>query len=146
MPGADVGRNGLATWLLAHQTTEDWIAATSGAMDAASLQLAAGRPVMAMGGFIGSDPSPTLAQLQALVAEGRLRYVLLSRGQGLGGFLGGSNNRTRDDWVRPTAWRSPTRASAAAAVSGRRCTTAPARGDASVPHDRRSDGGRPDAG
>ena len=102
VPGADVSRDGLATWLLAHQTTEDWIAATSGAMDAASLQLAAGRPVMAMGGFIGSDPSPTLAQLQGLVAEGRLRYVLLGRGQGLGGFLGGSNNRTRDDWVRST--------------------------------------------
>jgi 4-amino-4-deoxy-L-arabinose transferase-like glycosyltransferase len=102
VPGADVGRNGLATWLLAHQTTEDWIAATSGATDAASLQLAAGRPVMAMGGFIGSDPSPTLAQLQALVAEDRLRYVLLPSGRGIGGFLGGSNNRTRDGWVRAT--------------------------------------------
>ena len=102
VPGADVGRNGLATWLLAHQTTEDWIAATSGAMDAASLQLAARRPVMAMGGFIGGDPSPTLAQLQALVAEDRLRYVLLPSGRGIGGFLGGSNNRTRDGWVRAT--------------------------------------------
>ena len=102
VPGADVDRNSLATWLLAHQTTEDWIAATSGATDAAGLQLAAGRPVMAMGGFIGSDPSPTLAQLQALVAGNRLRYVLLPRGQGIGGFLGGSNNRTRDDWVRAT--------------------------------------------
>ena len=100
VPGADVSRNGLATWLLAHRTTEDWIAAASGAMDAASLQLVAGRPVMAMGGFVGSDPSPTQAQVQELVAEGRLRYVLLSRGQGLGAFLGGSNNRSRDEWVR----------------------------------------------
>ncbi len=57
---------------------------------------------MAMGGFIGSDPSPTLLQLQELIAEGRLRYVLLGRDQGLGGFLGGTNVPHRDGWVRAT--------------------------------------------
>jgi hypothetical protein len=100
VPGADVSRNGLATWLLDHHTTQDWIAAATGAMDAASLQLAAGQPVLSMGGFIGSDPSPTAAQLQQLVATGRLRYVLMDRGPGFGAFLGGAASRERDAWVR----------------------------------------------
>jgi hypothetical protein len=43
---------------------------------------------MAMGGFSGSDPAPSLAQLQALVASGELRYVLIGGG-GPGGPGGG---------------------------------------------------------
>jgi hypothetical protein len=40
-----------------------------------------------MGGFNGSDHTPTLAQLQAYVASGQLRYVYLGGGGpgGLGG-------------------------------------------------------------
>ncbi|MFC5137407.1 ArnT family glycosyltransferase [Actinomycetospora rhizophila] len=53
-----------------------WAAATTGAQSAASLQLASGVPVMAMGGFMGSDPAPTLAQFQAAVASGEVRYYV----------------------------------------------------------------------
>ena len=35
---------------------------------------------MAMGGFSGTDPTPTLAQLQAFVSSGQLRFVLLGSG------------------------------------------------------------------
>ena len=42
---------------------------------------------MAIGGFNGSDPSPTLAQFEQLVAQGKVRFVLVSS-QG-GGFRGG---------------------------------------------------------
>ena len=100
VPGADVRQNGLATWLLDHRTIQDWIVATTGAMDAASLQLAAGQPVLSMGGFIGSDPSPSAAQLAQLVAAGRLRYVLLGGGGGSGGRMGGTAAGERQDWVR----------------------------------------------
>ncbi len=55
-----------------------------------------------MGGFIGSDPSPTAAQLEQLVAAGRLRYVLLGGGGGFGGLMGGAAARERQDWVRST--------------------------------------------
>ena len=62
-----------------------WAAATSGAQSAASLQLAAGVPVMAMGGFMGSDPAPTLAEFQADVASGQVRYYVEGGGPGGGG-------------------------------------------------------------
>ena len=40
---------------------------------------------MAMGGFTGSDPAPTLDQLKAYIASGRLQYVLAGGGNGGGG-------------------------------------------------------------
>jgi 4-amino-4-deoxy-L-arabinose transferase-like glycosyltransferase len=53
-----------------------WIAATVGSQRAAGFQLATGRPVMPVGGFNGSDPSPTLAQFQQLVADGRIHFFI----------------------------------------------------------------------
>ena len=40
---------------------------------------------MAIGGFNGSDPSPTLAEFQADVAAGKVHYFLGSGGGGFGG-------------------------------------------------------------
>ncbi|MDD7942536.1 glycosyltransferase family 39 protein [Actinomycetospora lutea] len=65
-----------------------WAAATTGAQSAASLQLAGGVPVMAMGGFMGSDPAPTLAQFRAAVASGEVRYYVEGGGPGRGGTPG----------------------------------------------------------
>ncbi|MFD3646523.1 ArnT family glycosyltransferase [Streptomyces cyaneofuscatus] len=65
-----------------------WTAATVGAQNAASYQLATGDPVMAIGGFNGSDPSPTLAQFKKYVAEGKIHYFV-SGGIGGGGMGGG---------------------------------------------------------
>ena len=48
-----------------------WVAAAIGSNSASGYQLATQSPVMAIGGFNGSDPSPTLAQFQQYVAEGR---------------------------------------------------------------------------
>ncbi|WP_116115159.1 ArnT family glycosyltransferase [Amycolatopsis ruanii] len=53
-----------------------WVAATVGSNPAASYQLASGFPVMALGGFNGTDPSPTLEQFQAYVADGRIHYFI----------------------------------------------------------------------
>jgi 4-amino-4-deoxy-L-arabinose transferase-like glycosyltransferase len=61
-----------------------WVAAAVGANNAAGYQLATEDPVMAIGGFNGSDPSPTLAQFQQYVAEGKIHYFI-------GGTLGQSN-------------------------------------------------------
>ena len=62
---------------------------------------------MAMGGFMGTDPAPTLVQLQADVHDGRLRYVLLggpgggpAAFLGAGGRAGVASARTR--WVADT--------------------------------------------
>ena len=69
-----------------------WVAAAIGSQNAAGLQLATGLPVMAIGGFNGSDPSPTLAQFQSYVAAGQIHYFAGSsgRGGGPGGAAGGS--------------------------------------------------------
>ena len=55
---------------------------------AAGLQLGTGLPVMAVGGFNGSDPYPTLVQFQQYVADGRIHYFLA--GGGFPGQQGGS--------------------------------------------------------
>ncbi|MFI2650073.1 ArnT family glycosyltransferase [Micromonospora fulviviridis] len=65
-----------------------WVAATVGSNNASGYQLATREPVMPVGGFNGSDPSPTVAQFQRYVTEGRIHYFV-----GGGGFRanGGSN-------------------------------------------------------
>ena len=50
---------------------------------------ATGDPVMAIGGFNGSDPSPTLAQFKEYVAQGKIHYFVGGGGFGGGGFGGG---------------------------------------------------------
>jgi 4-amino-4-deoxy-L-arabinose transferase-like glycosyltransferase len=67
-----------------------WVAAAVGSNSAAGFQLATQKPVMPIGGFNGSDPSPTLAQFKALVAAGKIHYFIGGGGfGGLGGGLGG---------------------------------------------------------
>ncbi|SES39536.1 4-amino-4-deoxy-L-arabinose transferase [Streptomyces sp. yr375] len=68
-----------------------WVAAAIGAQNAASYQLATGDAVMAIGGFNGTDPSPTLAQFKKYVAEGKIHYFISSGSSG-GGMGGGSSS------------------------------------------------------
>jgi hypothetical protein len=64
---------------------------------------------MAMGGFTGSDPAPTLDQLKSYIASGKLRFVLAGGGfDGFGGFgggpgaIGGGDGTDRNSWVTST--------------------------------------------
>lgn len=62
-----------------------WTAAVLGSNNAAGYQLAAGAPVLAVGGFNGTDPSPTLAQFQQYVADQQVHYFIrgaMMRGHG----------------------------------------------------------------
>ncbi|MDX3246568.1 ArnT family glycosyltransferase [Streptomyces sp. ME18-1-4] len=77
-----------------------WAAAAIGAQNAASYQLATGDAVMAIGGFNGTDPSPTLAQFKQYVSDGKIHYFIGS-GSG-GGSMGGSSSGTSSQissWV-----------------------------------------------
>ncbi|MCX4800549.1 glycosyltransferase family 39 protein [Streptomyces sp. NBC_01214] len=66
-----------------------WAAAAIGSQNAASYQLASGVPVMPIGGFNGSDPSPTLEQFQKYVRDGKIHWFIgQSTGAG-GGAEGG---------------------------------------------------------
>ena len=49
---------------------------------AAGYQLASDEPVMAIGGFNGTDPAPTLAQFEKYVAEGKIHYFIAGGGGG----------------------------------------------------------------
>jgi 4-amino-4-deoxy-L-arabinose transferase-like glycosyltransferase len=53
-----------------------WAAASIGSMGVSSLELKTGASLMAIGGFTGSDNSPTLAQFQAYVADHQVRYFI----------------------------------------------------------------------
>jgi 4-amino-4-deoxy-L-arabinose transferase-like glycosyltransferase len=67
--------------------TYTWAAATISSNGAAGYQLATELPVMPIGGFNGSDPSPTLEQFQQYVASGQIHYFI-GGGSGPGGRQG----------------------------------------------------------
>ena len=74
-----------------------WAAATVGAESAAPFQLASGEPVMAIGGFNGTDATPTLAAFKALVAAHEIHYFI---GTNRGSFGGGSGTSAQiTSWV-----------------------------------------------
>ena len=79
-----------------------WVAAAVGSQSAAGLQLGTGEPVMAIGGFNGTDPSPTLAQFQQYVRDGRIHYFLAESGGGFGGFGGSGTAAEIRSWVEKT--------------------------------------------
>jgi 4-amino-4-deoxy-L-arabinose transferase-like glycosyltransferase len=81
----------LKSALLDNASKYTWVAATVGSNNAAGLQLATQKAVMAIGGFNGTDPSPTLAQFQKWVSEGKIHYFIGSGSLG-GGFGGGSSS------------------------------------------------------
>ncbi len=80
-----------------------WVAAAVGANSAAGYQLASDEPVLAIGGFNGSDPAPSLEEFQALVANGDIHYFIAGGGMGGGmgaGQMGGSNSSSSiSSWV-----------------------------------------------
>jgi 4-amino-4-deoxy-L-arabinose transferase-like glycosyltransferase len=99
-PGTASTDTALIGYLLANQDGATWIVATTSAQEAGSIELAAGAPVMAMGGFNGSDPAPTLDEFKALVAAGKIRYVLVSGRGGFGGpGRGSSSVSSIDTWA-----------------------------------------------
>ncbi len=79
----------LVTALKADAERYTWVAATVGSNSAAGVQLATGEPVMAIGGFNGTDPTPTLAQFQEYVRQGKIHYFI---GGGTGMGIGGSQS------------------------------------------------------
>lgn len=90
----------LIAYLLANQNGAAWIAAVNSANESAPVQLSSGQPVMAIGGFNGSDSTLTLAQFKQLVKEGKVRYYVTSSGQGKsGGASGPGGNSEIASWA-----------------------------------------------
>ncbi len=78
-----------------------WAAGVVGSSNAAGYQLGAGVPVMAVGGFNGTDPAPTLQQFQDLVAHGRIHWFVHSTmpGPAFAGRSGSDAAERINDWV-----------------------------------------------
>jgi hypothetical protein len=91
----------LVTLLQTDAEQYTWVAASVGANSAAGVQLATGEPVMAIGGFNGSDPWPTLEEFETLVAAGEVHYFLSG---GAGGGPGGGAGTSSEiaEWVSST--------------------------------------------
>lgn len=99
--GISVGSN-LSAALRDNAAAYTWVAAAVGSNSAAAYQLATGDPVMAVGGFNGTDPSPTLSQFQEYVAQHKIHYFI--GGEGMAGMRGapsGGSHEASDiaQWV-----------------------------------------------
>jgi 4-amino-4-deoxy-L-arabinose transferase-like glycosyltransferase len=74
--GATTVNSALTTALKANAGNYEWVAATTGDNEAASLELATGESVMALGGYNGTDPSISLSAFEKLVAAGKIHYYI----------------------------------------------------------------------
>jgi hypothetical protein len=90
--------------LQADAGTYTWAAATVNSNNAAGYQLGSGEPVMAIGGFNGTDPAPTLAQFEKYVSEGKIHYFIASGGGGFGGGGAGGGAGGSGDASEITSW------------------------------------------
>jgi 4-amino-4-deoxy-L-arabinose transferase-like glycosyltransferase len=91
-PGANVSK-ALISYLKAHQGKAKYLVAAVGSGTAGPIALQSGRNVINMGGFMGSDPAPSLVKLKGFIDSGQLHYVLLS-GSGSVGGVGAFGNET----------------------------------------------------
>ena len=101
-------------YVSAHRDGAGYLMAVESWSEASPYILATGQEVMPMGGFSGSVPEPTLAQVKALVSSGQLRFFLLDStgtgvGRGFGGFGGsrGSTAQTVASWVEKACTKVP---------------------------------------
>lgn len=89
----------LTALLLKNADDYTWVAAATGSQTAASFQLATQKSVMPIGGFNGSDPSPTLKQFQRLVAAHKIHYYIGSGGSGMTSRGGSDAAQRIATWV-----------------------------------------------
>jgi len=96
----------LVSFLLENRHGTTWLAAVNSANESAPIQLSSGQPVMAIGGFNGSDSTLTLSQLKQLVKQGKVRYYVVNSRQGKSGDpsgMGGSGSNSEIlAWMKST--------------------------------------------
>jgi len=109
----------MIAYLQAHRDGATWLVAVQGSSAAASIILATGgTPVMAMGGFRGTDAAPTLAQFQQYVRQGKVHYVLTGGSRVRGGFGGGGGTvASVTSWVEQNCTPVPASAYGGAAAA-----------------------------
>ncbi len=131
----------LVRYLRAQRKDEDWLVAVPSAGSAEPIIIRTGEPVMALGGFVGSDPTLSDAQLSVLVKAGRIRFFLAADNSGgIAGFggrggvpFGGGSHST---WITTnclpvdtTLWQSQDSGSDTSQVAGRAFPGGPTAGN-----------------
>ena len=139
----------LVRYLEKHQGSTTYLVAVNGSQSAAPFILESGKAVIAMGGFGGSDPAPTLSEFKHLVATGKVHYVYVyvyvSGGTGTTGGGGGSGfgtaggGGTPPGGIRTTASTKSTGSAKSAESAGSRTGRPTGRGG--LPSGSRADGG-----
>ena len=112
--GAFTNTRKLVGFLMANRQGERYLLATSSAQLAAPIIIETGEAVMAMGGFLGTDPILSPKKLARMVEDRQVRFVMvgdfstIGRGPGIE-----AAGRPIADWVRangklvdPALWRS----------------------------------------
>lgn len=94
----------LTATLAADADRYQWAAAVVGSSNAAGYQLATRAPVMAVGGFNGTDPAPTLQEFQQLVDDGAIHFFIRSHimAGGFGGHTPSGSQAATEiaEWVQ----------------------------------------------
>jgi 4-amino-4-deoxy-L-arabinose transferase-like glycosyltransferase len=103
----------LVRYLEANQGNTKFLVAVPSSMSADAIILATNKPVMALGGFSGSDPILTTAQLATLTTNGTVRFFLMNAprtGQqgGRNGFGGFGQQSALTTWVSQHCGTVPT--------------------------------------
>jgi 4-amino-4-deoxy-L-arabinose transferase-like glycosyltransferase len=88
----------LIGFLEANRNGSTYLLATTSSQNASPLIIKTGQPVMALGGFMGSDKTVTSEELAQMVANNTVRYFLLDGFGGFGGARGGSQSAL--GWVQ----------------------------------------------
>jgi len=89
----------LAQFLAAHRTGERFALATITAVQAAPIIVRTGLPVMAVGGYSGSDVIVSIDDLKRMVAQRQVRFFLLAPAPGRGGL-----RRSRQHAIEIVRW------------------------------------------
>ena len=96
--GSSNADTALIRYLQAHRGSAKYLIAMVSSNAADSIILETNQPVMALGGFSGSDPILTTTQLAALVKSGAVRFFLLNGSGGAG--PGGSGQSALITWIK----------------------------------------------
>lgn len=83
--GNDSATQKLEDYLVKHYKTGSYLVVGQRANDVAQFIVDTGLPAVASGGFLGTDNALTLARFKQLVQEGKITYVMVSSGGGMGG-------------------------------------------------------------
>ena len=103
--------NRLIDYLVANRGESRFLVATESAMTATPFIIETGEPILAMGGFSGTDPAVSVEKIAQMVEAGSIRFFLLG-GAPLGGGVGANFGVARAvstacRTVSPTAYGAP---------------------------------------